>query len=78
MYDKLNKSVFVTKGKKAKNVDGDYDESELEALRKICDAAGLSKKDLAKILDWVSDYWKMGANGRSIISLPMPGDENII
>ena len=26
MYDKLNKSVFVPKGKKAKNVDGDYDE----------------------------------------------------
>ncbi len=60
------------------SVDGDYDESELEALRKICDAAGLSKKDLAKILDWVSDFWKMGANGRAIISLPMPGDENII
>tara|TARA_B100000131_G_scaffold293330_1_gene308549 strand:- start:2311 stop:2781 length:471 start_codon:yes stop_codon:yes gene_type:complete len=60
------------------SVDGDYDEAELEALRKICDAAGLSKKDLAKILDWVSDYWKMGASGRSIISLPMPGDENIL
>jgi len=26
MYDKLNKSVFIPKGKKAKNVDGDYNE----------------------------------------------------
>jgi Mg2+/Co2+ transporter CorC len=26
MYDKLNKSVFVPKGKKAKNIDGDYNE----------------------------------------------------
>ena len=33
------------------SVDGDYDESELEALRKICDAAGLSKKDLLK--SWI-------------------------
>ena len=26
MYDKLNKSVFIPKGKKAKNIDGDYNE----------------------------------------------------
>ena len=26
MYDKLNKPVFVPKGKKAKNIDGDYNE----------------------------------------------------
>ncbi len=25
MYDKLNKGVFVPKGKTAKNIDGDYD-----------------------------------------------------
>ena len=24
MYDKLNKGVFVPKGKKSKNIDGDY------------------------------------------------------
>ena len=60
------------------SVDGDYDEAELAALRKICDAAGLSEKELSKILDWVSDYWKMSANGRSIISLPLPGDEVIL
>ena len=29
MYDKINKSVYVPKGKKAKNVDGDYDEVNL-------------------------------------------------
>ena len=60
------------------SVDGDYDEAELAALRKICDAAGLSEKELSKILDWVADYWKMSANGRSIISLPLPGDEDIL
>jgi len=26
MYDKLNKSVFVPKSKKSKNIDGDYNE----------------------------------------------------
>ena len=26
MYDKLNKSVFIPKGKKPKNIDGDYNE----------------------------------------------------
>ena len=60
------------------SVDGDYDDAELAALRKICDAAGLSEKELSKILDWVADYWKMSANGRSIISLPLPGDEDIL
>lgn len=60
------------------SVDGDYDEAELAALRKICDAAGLSEKELSKILDWVADYWKMSANGRSIVSLPLPGDEDIL
>ena len=60
------------------SVDGDYDEAELAALRKICDAAGLSEKELSKILDWVADYRKMSANGRSIISLPLPGDEDIL
>ena len=28
-YDKLDKSVFVPKGKKSKNVDGDYNEVNL-------------------------------------------------
>ena len=60
------------------SVDGDYDKSELEALKKISDAGGLSKKNLSEILDWVTESWKMGAIGRSIISLPMPGDEDIL
>lgn len=60
------------------SVDGDYDKSELEALEKISDAGGLSKKNLSEILDWVTESWKMGAVGRSIISLPMPGDEDIL
>jgi hypothetical protein len=29
MYDKLNKPVFVPKGKKAKNIDGDYNKINL-------------------------------------------------
>ena len=60
------------------SVDGDYDDSELWALRRISDAAGLSEKELAEILAWVSDSWKMSASGRSIIALPMPGDEDIL
>ena len=43
MYDKLNKSVFVPKSKKSKNIDGDYQEinlfdsvkSEFEAIAGI-------------------------------------------
>lgn len=60
------------------SVDGDYDEAELSALQKISDAAGLKKKYLSEILDWVSESWKMGAIGRSIISLQMPGDDKIL
>ena len=60
------------------SVDGDYDDAELAALRRISDAGGLSKKNLSKILDWVAESWKKGALGRSIISLPMPGDEDIL
>ena len=29
MFDKLDKSVFVPKGKKSKNIDGDYNEINL-------------------------------------------------
>ena len=60
------------------SVDGDYDDAELTALRRIAKAAGLKEKNLSKILDWVSESWKMGAVGRSIISLPMPGDDDIL
>ena len=48
MYDKLNKSVFIPKGKKSKNVDGDYNEvnlfgevqSEFEAIAGIVEISG--------------------------------------
>ena len=43
------------------SVDGDYDDAELAALRRISDASGLSKKNLSEILDWVAESWKMGA-----------------
>ena len=60
------------------SVDGDYDESELWALKRIADASGLTEADLSKILDWVSDSWKLSANGRSIIAFPMPGDDAML
>ena len=60
------------------SVDGDYDESELWALKKIAGASELSENELSEILDWVSDCWKLSAKGRSIISLPMPGDDGIL
>ena len=48
MYDKLNKPVFVPKGKKAKNIDGDYNEvntfnsvkDEFEAIAGIVNESG--------------------------------------
>ena len=60
------------------SVDGDYDDSELWALRRICDAGGLSEHELSMMLDWVSDSWILSASGRSIISMPMPGDDEIL
>ena len=59
------------------SVDGDYDESELTALKAIADSAGLSEKDLSNVLEWVSKSWIHTAKGRSLISLSIPGDENI-
>ena len=48
MYDKLDQSVFVPKGKKSKNIDGDYNEinifnevkSEFEAIAGIVEQSG--------------------------------------
>ena len=48
MYDKLDKTVFVPKGKKSKNIDGDYNEvnlfsevqSEFEAIAGIVNESG--------------------------------------
>ena len=48
MYDKLDKTVFVPKGKKAKNIDGDYNainifnevQQEFEAIAGIVDISG--------------------------------------
>ena len=48
MYDKLDKSVFVPKGKKSKNIDGDYNEvnlfnsvkDEFEAIAGIVEMSG--------------------------------------
>ena len=48
MYDKLDKAVFVPKGKKPKNIDGDYNEinlfnsvkDEFEAIAEIVEQSG--------------------------------------
>jgi hypothetical protein len=48
MYDKLNKGVFVPKGKKSKNIDGDYNQvnlfndvkDEFEAISGIVEMCG--------------------------------------
>ncbi len=60
------------------SVDGDYDEAELWALRSIASAGGLSEKELSGVLDWVNSCWKKGAEGRSLIAVPIPGDEDIL
>ena len=48
MYDKLDKNVFVPKGKKSKNIDGDYNKvnlfesvkDEFEAIAGIIELSG--------------------------------------
>jgi len=52
MYDKLNKGVFVPKGKKSKNIDGDYNEvnlfnsvkDEFQAIAGIVEQSGTWKE----------------------------------
>ena len=44
-------------------VDGDYDRKELQALRKIAKAAGVSSTQLSNLLDWVSEGWSWFENG---------------
>ena len=60
------------------SVDGEYDEMELDILKKIADAGGLSKSKMSMILNWVSKSWKGVAEGRKIIATPIPGDEAIL
>ena len=48
MYDKLDKTVFISRKKKSKNIDGDYSEvnlfsevkSEFEAISNIVEMSG--------------------------------------
>ena len=48
MYDKLNQTVFIPKGKKSKNIDGDYNavnlfsevEQEFSAIAGIVELSG--------------------------------------
>ena len=52
MYDKLDKVVFVPKGKKSKNIDGDYNEvnlfnsvkDEFQAIAGIVEQSGTWRK----------------------------------
>ena len=52
MYDKLDKTVFIPRKKKSKNIDGDYSEvnlfgevkSEFEAISNIVEMSGTWKE----------------------------------
>ena len=59
-------------------VDGDYHESELEAIKEIAKAGGVSKKDLDSLFNWVEDGWRWMARGRGILGVNLAGDESLL
>ena len=59
-------------------VDGDYHESELEAIREIAKAGGVNKKDLDSLFNWVEDGWRWMARGRDILGVNLAGDEGLL
>ena len=59
-------------------VDGDYHESELEAIREIAKAGGVNKKDLDSLFNWVEDGWRWMARGRGILGVNIAGAEGFI
>ena len=59
-------------------VDGDYHESELEAIREIAKASGVSKKELDSLFNWVEDGWRWMARGRGILGVNLAGDEGLL
>ena len=59
-------------------VDGDYHESELEAIREIAKAGGVNKKELDLLFNWVEDGWRWMARGRGILGVNLAGDEGLL
>ncbi len=59
-------------------VDGDYHESELEAIKEIAKAGGVSKKELDSLFNWVEDGWRWMARGRDILGVNLAGDESLL
>ena len=59
-------------------VDGDYHESELEAIREIAKAGGVNKKELDSLFNWVDDGWRWMARGRGILGVNLAGDEGLL
>ncbi len=59
-------------------VDGDYHESELEAINKIAKVSGVSQDELKSLFNWVEEGWRWMAHGRSILGVGLAGDESLL
>ncbi len=59
-------------------VDGDYHESELEAIHEIAKVSEISQDELKSLFDWVEDGWRWMAYGRSILGVNLAGDEGLL
>jgi uncharacterized tellurite resistance protein B-like protein len=44
-------------------VDGEYDDSELAVIKRIAKAAGIQKKQLSEMFEWVKDGWNWHNQG---------------
>lgn len=44
-------------------VDGEYDKSELAVIKKLARAAGVKKKELSQLFEWVKEGWEWHNQG---------------
>jgi uncharacterized membrane protein YebE (DUF533 family) len=59
-------------------VDGDYHESEIDIIKKISNASGITSNELESLTAWVEDGWRLMAKGRGILGVTLPGDDKLI
>lgn len=58
--------------------DGDYAEEELAILNRLQERAQLDDSAMERMYDWVVRMWRLNAEGRSILGIPMSGDEDLL
>lgn len=58
--------------------DGLYHEAELDAIEQLREAAGVDDRETRALFRWVTEYWRMAAEGRRLIQMPLEGDKQLL